>query len=104
MKIERILDSDYDITNPLAVTGFPCDQDYGKERNRLHPELSELLVTRNANQLFNCVLLSRDELEFANFIINKLDVDPKYIPSMVLLDAIRSINAKLAIGRTEPAR
>ena len=103
MKIKAILDSAYDLTNPLEGTGLP-DGDYGKERNTRYPELAQLLLARNANNLVNCTLMSRDELEFANFIINKLDIDPMYIPSMVLLDAIRSINAKLAIGRTVEAR
>lgn len=72
--------------------------DYGKERNARHPELADLLVAKEANALVNSDLLSRDELEFANFIINKLDSSPDYVPSITLLIAIRSINAKLALG------
>ena len=45
--------------------------------------------------LFNCPALARDEIELANFIINKLDVDPKYVPSETLLQAIRTICDKL---------
>lgn len=46
--------------------------------------------------LFNCRLLARDEIELANFIINKLDVNPHYVPSDTLLQAIRTICAKLS--------
>jgi hypothetical protein len=45
-------------------------------------------VERNDNE--------RDEIELANFIINKLDADPHYAPSEKLLQAIRAINDKLA--------
>jgi hypothetical protein len=57
------------------------------ERNAAHPEVAELLNARLANMLFNCRSLARDEIELANFIINKLDVDPKYVPSETLLQA-----------------
>lgn len=71
---------------------------YGAKRNANHPEVAELLNARRANMLFNCRLLARDEIELANFIINKLDVDPHYVPSETLLQAIRSINEKLSGG------
>lgn len=69
---------------------------YGSERNAAHPEVAELLNARLANVLFNCRSLARDEIELANFIINKLDVNPHYVPTETLLQAIRSINRKLA--------
>ena len=72
------------------------DGSYGVKRNAAHPEVAELLNARLANMLFNCRSLARDEIELANFIINKLDVDPKYVPSETLLQAIRAINDKLS--------
>lgn len=40
----------------------------------------------------------RDAIELANFIINKLDANPHYVPSETLLRAIRTINDKLFAG------
>ncbi|MBB1472599.1 hypothetical protein H5368_06120 [Luteimonas sp. MC1782] len=68
---------------------------YGAKRNANHPEVGELLNARLANMLFDCPTLARDEIELANFIINKLDVNPHYVPSETLLQAIRAINDKL---------
>lgn len=63
-----------------------------------HPqEVIELLKARTSNQLFNCVLLASDEMELANHTIAKLYADPSYQPSMTVLQAIRAINAKLAL-------
>jgi len=69
---------------------------YGAERNAAHPEIAELLNARMANMLFNCPALARDEIELANFIINKLDVDPHYVPSETLLQVIRTIDDKIS--------
>ena len=75
-----------------------CDAaDYGAARNSAYPELAVLLNARTANSVMNCKLLARDELELANLVLNRMDVDPHYEPSMTLLDAVRSINAKLAL-------
>jgi hypothetical protein len=68
---------------------------YGAKRNAALPEVAELLNARQANMLFDCQSLARDEIELANFIINKLDVDPHYEPSETLLQAIRAINDTL---------
>jgi hypothetical protein len=100
MRIEALLQGVYDTRNdtiePWEVLG-----DYGSERNARYPELAQLLVAKQANALFNCPLLARDELAFANFMINLLELRPDYVPSMTLLTAVRSVNAKLAIGRAE---
>lgn len=69
---------------------------YGSKRNAAHPEVAQLLNARHANGLFDCQALARDEIELANFIINKLDVNPHYVPSETLLQAIRAINHKVA--------
>jgi hypothetical protein len=39
--------------------------------------------------------IERNEIELANFIINRLDADPNYAPGEKLLQAIRAINKKL---------
>lgn len=69
---------------------------YGAKRNTAHPEVAELLKARKANSLVSCQSLARDEIELANFIINKLDGNPSYEPSETLLQAIRAINDKLS--------
>jgi len=68
---------------------------YGAKRNAAHPEVAELLNSRQANRLFDCPSLARDEIELANFIINKLDINPHYVPSETVLQAVRAINDKL---------
>jgi hypothetical protein len=95
MRVEELLQGD---ANGATGTTLPLSGDgsYGAKRNAAHPEVAELLNARLANMLFNCRSLARDEIELANFIINKLDVDPHYVPSETLLQAIRSINNKLA--------
>lgn len=95
MRVEELLQGD---ANGTTGTTLPPSGDgsYGAKRNAAHPEVAELLNARLANMLFNCRSLARDEIELANFIINKLDVDPHYVPSETLLQAIRSINNKLA--------
>jgi hypothetical protein len=97
MRIEAILGSVHNISAP--VEPWEILGDYASSRNQRYSELADLLLAKEANELFDCPLLARDELEFANFMINKLDVDPHYIPSMTLLSAIRSVNAKLAMRR-----
>ena len=71
-----------------------CDVN-GLSSSKAHPEIAELLNAGRANMIFNCPLLARDEIELANFIINKFDVDPLYLPSETLLQATRSICHKL---------
>ncbi|MGY1458805.1 hypothetical protein ACW5F0_09185 [Luteimonas sp. A534] len=90
MKIEDITGAD-GASAPDVHLG-----EYGAGRNAIRPEIAALLNARVANMLFNCRALARDEIELANFIVNKLDVDPHYLPSETLLQAIRSINRKLA--------
>ena len=94
MRVEELLQDDMDAA---AGTALPPsgDRSYGAKRNAAHPEVAELLNARLANMLFNCRSLARDELELANFIINKLDTDPHYVPSETLLQATRAINKKL---------
>jgi hypothetical protein len=99
MRIEALQGCTRPRNNHSEPSDFPAD--YGGARNARHPELADLLIAKEANALFNCPLLARDELEFANFMINKLDVDPHYIPSITLLTAVRNINAKLAIWRNQ---
>lgn len=69
-----------------------------QDESLLHSqEVIELLKARTSNQLFNCVLLAGDEMELANHTIAKLYADPCYQPSATVLQAIRAINAKLAL-------
>ena len=93
--------SDITANNEHTRTTTPsdgiADPSYGATRNAAYPELAELLTTRTANNLMNCKLLARDELELANLILNQMDVDPHYEPSCLMRDAIRAINAKLAL-------
>ena len=92
-----------DITTTGQAAFHPVPQDehkdfeYGAARNAAYPELSALLNARTANSLLNCRLLARDELELANVILNRMDVDPHYEPSCIALDAVRALNAKLAL-------
>lgn len=72
------------------------EADYGVKRNKRFPEVAALLNARDANMLFNCPLLMRDEMDLANFIINKLDIDPHYLPGDAVLQAVRVINLKLS--------
>ena len=83
------------------VTTLPADVDHPdvESRNTHFPEVTELLIARTANVVFGSQSLARDELELANFIFNKLDVDPHYMPSNTLLQAIRTLNKKLDAGR-----
>jgi hypothetical protein len=78
------------------TSGADLPTGYGAKRNAAHPEVAELLNARLTNMLFGCRSLARDEIELANFIINKLEVDPHYVPSETLLQAIRAINDKLS--------
>jgi hypothetical protein len=78
------------------VGGTPPTDDYGAKRNAAHPEIAELLNARLANMLVNCRSLARDEIDLANFVINKLDDDPQYVPSQTLRQAVRAINDKLS--------
>lgn len=80
------------------TSGTAPGDDYGAKRNSAHPEVAELLNTRRANMLFNCKSLARDEIELANFINDKLDVNPRYVPSDTLLQTIRVINGKFSGG------
>ena len=98
MRIESLLQDTYDTGN-ATIEPWEHLGHYGWARNAKHPELAALLLAKEANALFDCQFLSRDELDFANFIINKLNCDPHFVPSMTLLTAIRSVNAKLRIGR-----
>lgn len=72
-------------------------QGNGKEQGGLYREMEELIAAREAGAISSCKFLAQDELELANFILRKVDVDPAYRLSMTLLQAIRSINAKLAL-------
>jgi len=81
-----------------AIGARDCD-DYSTKRIAEHPEIAMLLDAHKRNELSNCSAMALDEVELAYFIINKLDCDPLYIPSMTLLAAIRSVNAKLALGQ-----
>lgn len=92
MKIEDIVG---DVSVPTGEAPQSHLGEYGAKRNAAHPEIAELLNARMANMLFNCPALARDEIELANFIINKLDVDPHYLPSETLLQAIRTIDDKI---------
>ena len=99
MRIEDVMVGGTAWARSVADMADEWGDGYGAERNALCPEVAVLLNAKMANSLFNCPLLARDEMEFANFIIDKLDIDPHYIPSVTLLQVIRSINAKLAISR-----
>lgn len=101
MKIEHILG--YFHADNIIDHRHSFNQSYGGERCRLNPELATLLTARDANRLLDCIFLSDDELEFANLIIKNLDMDPSYVPSMVLLTAVRGVNAKLAVGPQIPS-
>ena len=98
MKLKDIAPNRSNRTNSVSTTSVPCD-DYSAKRSEAHPEIAELLNARTAKVLFNHVALAGDEMEFANFIINKLDADPLYIPSETLLQVIRTIDDK--IGGTD---
>lgn len=94
MRVEDVLKSELKgsaIGTPMSPSGGGT---YGGKRNAAHPEVAELLNARQAKMLFDFQSLARDEIELANFIINKLDVNPHYVPSETLLHAIRSINDK----------
>jgi hypothetical protein len=83
---------------------FPPSVTSGEERKLSHPEIAELLDANTGNAILTAPLLAMDEREMAVFIINKLDAEEHYVPSMMVLDAIRSINAKVALGRNLPLR
>jgi hypothetical protein len=76
---------------------FTANPDDSGDRTKAYPEIAELLNAKRANVLLSAPLLARDELELANFIINMLELNNHFVPSMLILDAIRSLNAKLAI-------
>jgi len=96
MKLQDIATTRQVAYDPILQDGSP-DPEYGAARNAAHPDLFVLLNARTANSLMNCRLLARDELELANLILNRMDVDPHYVPSHVLLAAVPAINAKLAL-------
>jgi hypothetical protein len=96
MRVGELLQGDVDrAAGSLPPSG---EGPYGAKRNAAHPEVAKLLNARLANMLFNCPSLARDEIDLANFIINKLDVDPHYAPSETPQQAIRAINDKLSGG------
>lgn len=101
MRLEALHRSVYGTSN-APIEAWEVLGDYGSERNQRYPEVAELLNAKLANMLFNSPLLQSEELKLANFIINLLDCDPRYEPSMMVLDAIRSINVKVALGRNLP--
>jgi len=92
-----------DLSNKAAFAASATSDDqcagteHGAARNTSYPELGFLLNARTANTLMSCRLLARDEIEVANLVLNQMDVDPHYEPSMTLLVAVRSINATLAL-------
>lgn len=94
MKLKDIAPNRSNRTNSVTTTTVPCD-DYSAKRSEAHPEIAELLNARAAKLLFNHPGLAGDEIEFANFIISKLDADPLYIPSETLLRVIRTIDDKI---------
>ncbi|UNK48852.1 hypothetical protein MNR01_14050 [Lysobacter sp. S4-A87] len=95
MKIEDITGNNLGSSMRGNYASSATVNGYNTKRNAAHPEVAELLNARLANMLFNCRSLARDEIELAKFIINTLDLDPHYIPSDTLLQAIRSINNRL---------
>jgi hypothetical protein len=98
MKIENIIGNNLGRSVDAFRPSSEIARGYGAERNEAHPEVAALLNAKLVNVVSNCDLLARDELELANFIINKLDIDPHYVPSAILMQAIRGINARLALG------
>lgn len=95
MKLQDI--SAYRIESSIELEDVPS---IGHDESLYPQEVIELLNARTSNQLFNCMLLAGDEMELANLTITKIYSDPYYQPSLTLLDAIRSINAKLALCST----
>lgn len=78
---------------PNAKGGISATDGKPKNANRTdgHPEIAELLNARRANALFDCPALARDEIELANFLANKLEVDLDYVPSETVLKTIRNL-------------
>ncbi|MGV8922342.1 MAG: hypothetical protein ACOH1L_03190 [Thermomonas sp.] len=93
MKLQDILDAP--VSDDMGV-GLYSKRGYRGRRDQAYPEIAFLMNARYANMLFDRECLSRDEMEFANFILNKLDVSPHYIPSETLLQSVRAIVGKLA--------
>lgn len=92
MRVEDVLSLEIDTRGPGRGLRTDGDTAYSTKGNAAHSEVVEL----RANMLFNCLSLARDEIELANLILSKLDVNPHYFPSKTLLGAIRGINDKLS--------
>ena len=95
MKLEQLGHGNVVGANRMKLA-LPEDGSFEAKRSMAHPEVAELLNARMANKLVNCRSLARDEIELADFISNKLDTNPHYVPSETLLQAIRAINDRLA--------
>lgn len=95
MRVEEIIGVDVG-PRDAVMAATDVNGEFGLKRNTRFPEVAKLLNARVANAVFGNESLARDEMELANFIINKLDVDPHYVPGEAVLQAIRVINAKLS--------
>jgi|JI10StandDraft_1071094.scaffolds.fasta_scaffold1163191_1 hypothetical protein len=91
MKVVEILREEMEVSGTGIGVTQGGEIPYNSKRDEAHPEIAELLNARLTDTLFNSRALARDEIELANFIINKLDADPNYVPSEMLLQVIRNI-------------
>ena len=95
MKLNQLVQIKTENRDPTVYGSLIQKRDW---RQVAHPEVGEFLHLSAGARLSECSLLAMDEQVLAQFIRYKLYADPNYCPSMTLLTAIRSLNAKLAIG------
>ena len=65
------------------------------ESNAVRYEVEELMRADIAGLVANCPLLAGDEIELADAILSKLSDSPDYVPSPLVIDFIRGINARV---------
>lgn len=99
MKIQNLLTINVTAEREIerSPTATIANSEIASERNTLYPEIDYLLKAYSGNWFFNCRFLGRDETNLAHYIIATLLHDPDYIPSTSIVDAIRSIGAKLEL-------
>lgn len=70
-------------------------EDAAFETSMASLEIDRFLIAHGNNEIATCPRLDSVEIELATFFILKLGSNPTYVPSRLVVQAIRSINEKL---------
>lgn len=98
MKLKDIVDISLSKKLQRTVPAKTCPPWFDTQCGPIYDEV-EILMRSDASELvMTCEYLERDELDLADDILNRLKIDPLYIPSPILLQAIRAINARISMA------